>query len=224
GQPEVRARNKERAKTLPRRALEFAIDSAHLQIRKSEGSTEPAKHLATEVRAHGPVLVGNRKAIGTNRQRFQIVNHAIQFPMQSAGVFVRAKKLVRRVDHRLQERSDAGFRLLRSRSQAVNRTLNFVDRFRTHSSQHFANVGYQSAEESFHHLRTPRKTRPQLLILGCDSYGTSVEMTLPRHYAAHGQQRGGPETKFLGPEQSRHYHVAGKLQSAVHTQAHSSSH
>ena len=44
-------------------------------------------------------------------------------------------------------------------------------------------------------------------------------MTLPRHHASDGQQRGGAKAKFVGAQQRADDHVAGELESAVDAQA-----
>ena len=70
-------------------------------------------------------------------------------------------------------------------------------------------------------LRLPLKPFAQHGILRGDAHRAGVEMALAHHDAAHGNQRRGGESKFLGTEQRSDYNVAAGLQLAVRLDANS---
>ena len=86
-------------------------------------------------------------------------------------------------------------------------------------SQQLADLTCDSLKIGNHHLWFAGEARTQQFVLGSNAYGTRVQMALPRHYAAHCQQRSRAKPEFIGPEQSRNYDISSELQSAIHPQA-----
>ena len=58
--------------------------------------------------------------MGTDRERFEIVHHTIQFNVERAAVLMRTRKLRGRIGNGLQQRRHALFRLSRARPQPLN--------------------------------------------------------------------------------------------------------
>ena len=66
-----------------------------------------------------------------------------------------------------------------------------------------------------HVLGLSGEARAQLRILGCDSDGAGVEMTLPHHHAAFDNQRRRSKSEFVGAEHGGDDDVATSLELAV---------
>ena len=68
-------------------------------------------------------------------------------------------------------------------------------------------------------LRLAAEFRPQLGLLRRDAGGAGVEVALPRHVAAEGDQHGSAEGVFIGAQQRRDQDIARRLQTAIGAQA-----
>ena len=69
-------------------------------------------------------------------------------------------------------------------------------------------------------LRFAGELFTQLGILRRDAYRASVQVALPHHDAAQGDERGGAKTKFFGAQQRGDHNVAPGFESAVGLQHH----
>ena len=69
-------------------------------------------------------------------------------------------------------------------------------------------------------LGTPGELGAKVLTLGGDAGGTGVQVALPRHVTAQGNQHAGAEAELLGAQKSRHDDVPAAAQPAVGAEAH----
>ena len=70
-------------------------------------------------------------------------------------------------------------------------------------------------EEIHHMLGLARETLAQFRILRRDTDWAGVQMTLPHHDAAFGNESCRRETEFIGPQQGADYHVTSCPQATV---------
>jgi hypothetical protein len=64
-------------------------------------------------------------------------------------------------------------------------------------------------------LRGAPKLGSEILPLGRDSGRTGIDVALPGHVTAHGDQGSGAEAIALRPQQGRDHHVPAGLQSSI---------
>ena len=67
-----------------------------------------------------------------------------------------------------------------------------------------------------HHFRFAIKTGAQSFVLGGDAHRAGVEVALPSHDAADGEQRSGAKAEFVGTENRGDQNIARKFQASVH--------
>ena len=68
------------------------------------------------------------------------------------------------------------------------------------------------------HFRLALKTRAQRFVLRGNADGAGVQMALPGHDAADGEERGGAETEFVRAENGGKHDIARKLQASIHAE------
>jgi hypothetical protein len=73
-------------------------------------------------------------------------------------------------------------------------------------------------EVGLDHLRFSGEASPESFVLGCNSYGTGIEVALPRHDASDGKEGGGSESKLVRSQKSCNDDIARKLEPSIHTQ------
>src|SRR3984893_6569052 len=104
--------------------------------------------------------------------------------------------------------------------QPMGFAYDFIDRVGSECGQPLANVRAHRPEIGLDHLWLSGKASPQFLVLGRNSYRTSVEMTLSRHYASQREQSSRTKPKFFRAQECTDDHVARELESAIHPQTH----
>ncbi len=108
-------------------------------------------------------------------------------------------------------------RALREAIHAANHFVDFSEaQFRHDQAQVFGNV----EQEINHVLGLAREFLAQLRILRRDAHRASIQVAFAHHDAAHGDQRRGGKSEFLGAQQRGDRDVAPGLQLAVHLHAH----
>src|SRR5229473_2312940 len=68
------------------------------------------------------------------------------------------------------------------------------------------------------HFRLALKTRAQRFVLRGNADGAGVQMALPGHDAADGEERGGAETEFVCAENGGKHDVTCEFQASVHAE------
>ena len=90
----------------------------------------------------------------------------------------------------------------------------------TQPGEHVAQIAGQSLEEANDVFRLTAKLRTQLRLLGGDAGGAGIEVTLPRHVAAEGDQHRRAKGVFIGAQHRGDQDVARRAQTAIAAQTH----
>src|SRR5690242_1623188 len=142
----------------------------------------------------GAVRIGDREAAATGSAQAFVVGviggyeSVIQVAVQSAIVFARARHLAR-ISNGIEQSSQRICGLRGLRPQAFDLASDLIDRSSAQSEEHRPYIGGYGAEIGFDHFRLSGESSSQFLILRGNANRTGVEMTLPRHHTAQGQQR-----------------------------------
>src|SRR4029077_14042485 len=106
----------------------------------------------------------------------------------------------------------------RARTETVIPASELAKRTHAKLRKTIAHLLGDRAEVGNHHFGLACEPGAQLFVLRGDSDGASIEMTLARHDASDGQQRGGAEAEFVGAENSGQHDIAREFQASVHAE------
>ena len=206
---ERETRSEEGAEALTRGAMKFARSGGCRFV-----PDLLAHAFATEVRADAAMKIvnGGSRAPG----RLRVVEEQLQF--RHAGIQNRC--LLRQDAASLgsgndKKRVEAGLSF-----EAVVPAAQLGQGANTEVGEASADFFGESAKIGDDHFRLAFEAHSERFVLRGDANRTGVQVTLARHDAADGNERGGPEIKFVGAQDRSHQNVTGKAHAAVDTQTH----
>src|SRR5215469_7714197 len=106
-----------------------------------------------------------------------------------------------------------------TRLQVVHSSDDFAKRTRAQHAEALSDFGSYPTEIRHDHLGRADEPRAHEFVLRGDAGRTSIQMTLPRHDAAEGQERGGPEPEFVCAKQGGDHDIAAELEPTIHAEA-----
>src|SRR5207244_8582168 len=116
-------------------------------------------------------------------------------------------------------KSASSFIIVRTQPRALY--VNSFKGSRTQPCQPYADIPSHASKIGHDHLRFARKARPHFFILGGNPCWAGVQVALPGHNAAHGQQGSSSEAKLVSAQQSGNDYITSEFESAIDAQPHS---
>ncbi len=113
--------------------------------------------------------------------------------------------------------------LERTRQQHVGPANDFIQSSESHDAQEFADFLGDEEEVLDHLFGRAAELCAEDRVLRCDTHRASVEVALPHHDAAHGDQGGRRKAVLLGAQACRDDDVAPSFELTISLQAHPSS-
>ena len=221
-QPHRQPTRHKRTEALPGRPVERQIDRVIGQaVAAVHGGDSVAEH-----RADRPVHVADRKLrphqlAALKRRRRQFDEPAVEGPLQAMVLAHRAVAILRprRLGLRQDRRQVQTVRLPVSncggRVEPVNAPDGLPQRSKAQHCQVLTDLLSDVLEEVHDELGPATEAPAQFAVLGCDAYGTGVEMADAHHDAARDHQWGRRKAILLGAQKCCHDHVAARLQLPV---------
>src|SRR6266850_5561233 len=105
-----------------------------------------------------------------------------------------------------------------TRAETVVPACELTQRANTELRETAPNLFGKETKIGNNHFRLALKTRAQRLVLRGNADGAGVQMALPGHDAADGEERSGAEAEFVRAENGGKHDVARELQASVHAE------
>src|SRR6266403_433182 len=171
-----------------------------------------AHEFAAETRANTAIGILNGLRFVLQCERGIEMNAVFQHGHVKPRRLVRGNAVRMRDGHH-QQRIHA-----RTRAETVIPAGEFTERVNAELREAATNFFGEGTEVRNYHFRLALKTRAQRFVLRGNADGASVQMALPGHDAADGEERSGAETKFVRAKNGGKHDIAREFQTSIHAE------